>query len=82
MHDLSRDRFVKRKALKASLIPEEILNGLGDGEVRDLFAYLRGRGQVKCGRPFAVAATGAEGTHVGANNGITLSQVWSPDLLA
>jgi putative heme-binding domain-containing protein len=47
VHHLSRDRIVKRKALKASLMPEGILNGLGDGEVRDLFAYLRGREQVK-----------------------------------
>lgn len=41
VHHLSRDRIVKRKALKASLMPEGILNGLGDGEVRDHFAYLR-----------------------------------------
>ncbi|MFP6896619.1 MAG: c-type cytochrome [Roseibacillus sp.] len=47
VHHLSRDRIVKRKALKASLMPEGILNGLGDGEVRDHFAYLRGREQVK-----------------------------------
>ena len=44
VHQLSRDRIVRRNTSNTSLMPEGILRGLGDGDVRDLFAYLRGEG--------------------------------------
>ncbi len=44
VHQLSRDRIVRRNTSSTSLMPEGILRGLADGDVRDLFAYLRGEG--------------------------------------
>nr|NIP93461.1 hypothetical protein [Akkermansiaceae bacterium] len=46
VHSIARDRIRKKEVLKSSLMPEGILNGLSDAELRDLFAYLRGDGQV------------------------------------
>jgi hypothetical protein len=47
MHHLSSDRIAKREVMNSSLMPEGLLNGMSDAEVRDLFAYLRGREPVK-----------------------------------
>lgn len=42
VHHLSKDRIARRKMSNTSLMPEGILTGLADAEVRDLFGYLRG----------------------------------------
>jgi putative membrane-bound dehydrogenase-like protein len=47
MHHLSSDRIAKREVMNSSLMPEGLLNGMSDAEIRDLFAYLRGREPVK-----------------------------------
>lgn len=47
VHHLSRDRIARRKTSEASLMPEGILRGLADAEVRDLFEYLRGKHPVR-----------------------------------
>lgn len=46
---LSRDRIKRRKDQNTSLMPEALLTGMSDAEVRDLFAYLRGERPVKGG---------------------------------
>lgn len=47
VHHLSVDQIAKRKTLNTSLMPEGILIGLNEVELRDLFGYLRGEGPVK-----------------------------------
>ena len=46
LHTIPRGQIAKKETLKMSLMPEGVLNGLQDQEVRDLFAYLRGEQQV------------------------------------
>jgi putative heme-binding domain-containing protein len=38
---ISRDQIDDMKVIPQSLMPEGLLNGLADQQVRDLFAYLR-----------------------------------------
>ena len=40
-HTIARDRIVKQSPLPASLMPEGLLAGLTDEELRDFLAYIR-----------------------------------------
>ena len=40
-HTIARDRITKQEPLPASLMPEGLLAGLTDQEIRDFLAYIR-----------------------------------------
>jgi putative heme-binding domain-containing protein len=49
MHSIALDRIKKRTLMTASLMPDGLLLGMSDDELRNLFAYLRGSQQVPRG---------------------------------